>query len=126
MLVKVTNRVSKEQSMPTVIMAGDFVFVPQLESGMFLSDVTVQLIKCLENLTFVLTDAGVELEDIVQMNVMFSSIADYDKVQAVFPKFFKNELFVRNVMISEFESPGCLCQIDAVAYKKSKNHEPQV
>lgn len=100
------------------ILAGEFIFVSHQGGRQDSLDITIQLAACLENLKLVLAEVGANLEDVVQLNLMLKNIVDFAAAQAVFPKYFHNGFAVHSAIVSEFESPDCLCQIDAVAYRK--------
>lgn len=120
MRTRIPNRFNDDHSYSSAALAGNFIFLSHQGGGRQDSDdITVQLTACLENLQVVLQEAGAALGDIVQLNLMLKDIADFAKAREVLAVYFRNDPPARSAVTTQFVSPKCLCQVDAIAYKNS-------
>jgi len=65
-----------------------------------------------------LESVDANLDDLVQINLYLKDINDFNDARDVFDKYFKNGFPARMTTTTDFISPGCLCMLDGVAYKK--------
>lgn len=121
MRTRIPNRFNDDHSYSSAALAGNFIFLSHQGGRQDSDDITVQLTACLENLQVVLQEAGAGLADVVQLNLMLKDIADFAKAREVLAMYFRNNPPVRSAFTTQFVSPKCLCQVDAVAYKNSSS-----
>ena len=106
-----------DETCPSAIISGDYIFLAHHATGHEKNDVVYQMELTLNGLEDTLKKCNATLGDVVQINLLLKDIKDFRKARDVFPKFFKNGYPVRTAMTTDFVSPGCLCMVDAVAYK---------
>jgi 2-iminobutanoate/2-iminopropanoate deaminase len=109
-----------DETCPSCVVAGDFIFLAHHTGGHKSGDVVYQMEASFNSLRKTLQSVGASLDDIVQINLYLRSIEDFRAARDVFYKYFQQDGFpARMTTTTAFVSPGCLCMLDAVAYKKA-------
>ena len=101
--------------------AGPFVFAassarrsPEEEIG---KDIRSQTADCIENLRFALSEAGGDLENLVDLTVYLSSMDEYAAYNQSYAKFFSNEGPARTtVAVENLTDPEALIEMRGTAY----------
>jgi 2-iminobutanoate/2-iminopropanoate deaminase len=102
---------------PGIVAEGRFVYVSgqaPLRDGVVIGESVGEQTKvALENLSAVLTEAGVGLSDVVRCGVFLADIADFQAMSAVYADFFPSPLPARTTVGAALA--GFLVEIDCVA-----------
>ena len=118
MLKKFTSHYGDDTCSSCVI-ADHFIFLAHHGGGQSVNDIVHQTRASIESMARTLEKAGATLDDMVQVNYYIKNVEDFRKGADVFREYFKNGAPVRTTIVTEFIGPGCLCQIDGIAYKES-------
>lgn len=107
-----------DETCPSCVVAGDFIYLAHHGGGFESEDIVVQMEACFERVSETLAGVGASLEDMVQIHLYLKNIEDFRRARDVFFKYFDKEFPARMATTTEFVSEACLCMIDGVAYKK--------
>jgi 2-iminobutanoate/2-iminopropanoate deaminase len=81
------------------------------------TDIESQTEQVLKNIAAILEAAGSGLRHVLRCGVFLTDIADFDRMNAVYARFFGNTRPARTtVQVSALPMPGLRVEIDAVAY----------
>lgn len=106
-----------DETCPSCVVAGDFIFLAHHAGGFESDDVEYQMEASFGSMWATLESVGASFDDVVQINLYLKKVDDFRKARDVFPKFFKKGFPARMTTTTDFISPACLCMLDAVAYK---------
>ena len=107
---------SKDESCPSCVVAGDFIFLAHHAGGG--ADVVSQMRAAFEGMKYTLSTVGATLDDMVQINLYLKNIDDFrGGARDVFFEYFTNGFPARMTTTTNFIEPSCLCQMDGIAYK---------
>ena len=102
------------------VVAGDFVFV-NFCTGNIGKSVKEQVEGALEDMQQRLGEAGLTLDNVVQVNVLMRDVWNIPIMEAVFKERFNGKYPARKTISTEFAhvggEEGLQVQIDAIAYK---------
>lgn len=107
------------------VIANGFVFTAGLiptdpESGeLIVGDVVAQTQRCLETLSIVLEDAGSSMRDVVKTTVYLADIESFEKMNAVYRRFFSEDQPARTTYQPGVLPIGALVEIEAIAVHRS-------
>jgi 2-iminobutanoate/2-iminopropanoate deaminase len=107
-----------DDTCPACVVAGDYIFIAHQAGGHDKDDIEYQMHASFNSLKNTLETAGATLDDMVQINLYLKNIEDFRKARDVFYQYFKNGFPARMATTTDFVSPGCLCMLDGIAYKK--------
>jgi len=107
-----------DETCPSCVVAGDFVFLAHHAGGFESDDVRVQMRACFESLKSTLASVGATLDDLVQVNLYLRSIEDLRDARDVFFDYFEAGFPARTATTTDFVDSACLCMLDGVAYKQ--------
>ncbi len=107
-----------DDTCPSCVIAGDFIFLAHHAGGFQSNDVVYQMEACFESLKKTLESIGTSVDDMVQINLYLRDIEDFRRARDVFYKYFKNGFPARMTTTTDFLDSACLCMIDGIAYKK--------
>jgi reactive intermediate/imine deaminase len=105
------------------VVSEDFVFtagqIPTTPSGETLNDqpIDVQTRQCLENITEILNEAGLEIRDIVKVTVFLSDIELLSDINEVYEEFFDAEPPARSAIAVSGIAKNVDIEIEAIAVK---------
>lgn len=99
------------------VVAGDFIFLAHHAGGHEVADIAHQTRVTLESMRDTLSAVGATLDDLVQLNFYIQNVEDFRKGADVFREYFHSGAPARMTIVTEFIGPGCLCQMDGIAYK---------
>lgn len=105
------------------VVSEDFVFtagqIPTTPSGETLNDqpIDVQTRQCLENITEILNQAGLEIRDIVKVTVFLSDIELLSDINEVYEEFFDAEPPARSAIAVSGIAKNVDIEIEAIAVK---------
>lgn len=88
-------------------------------SGQLLDGVEAQVQRVLENITAILDSAGLTLSDVAKTTIFLADIADFDKVNAVYAKFFSDPPPARSTFQVAALPRGARVEIEAIAVRPS-------
>ncbi len=112
--------------------AGDFIYVSGTSSrrpddtfvgvdmvdGEKVLDVRLQTAAVIENIRDILTAAGADLGDLVQITAFLVDMADFGAYNETYAEYFTEDGPTRTtVAVSELPHPDLLIEMQAVAYK---------
>lgn len=106
------------------VMAGDFLFVSgQLPidplTGDFAgTDITSQTRQSLINLSEILKEAGMNLNDVVKTTVFLSDIKNFKEMNDVYCSFFTSDYPARSAVQVAKIPKDALVEIEAICFKK--------
>lgn len=69
----------------------------------------------LTNMGFILSEAGLEFDNVVKTDILLASISDFQVVNEVYQKFFKTHYPARVTYQVAALPKNALCEIDAYA-----------
>jgi 2-iminobutanoate/2-iminopropanoate deaminase len=107
-----------DDTCPSCVVAGDYIFVAHQGGGHDKNDIQYQMEASFNQLKNTLESVGASLDDMVQINLYLKNIEDFREARDVFYRYFKNGFPARMSTTTDFISPDCLCMIDGIAYKK--------
>lgn len=102
------------------VVAGDYIFLAHHGGGQEVEDIAHQTRATLESMAHTLSTVGATLDDIVQLNFYIRNVSDFRRGADVFREYFLNGAPARTTVVTDFVGPGCLCQMDGVAYKPQR------
>ena len=86
-------------------------------STMHVGDVAGQTARILDNMTTLLDERGLTLENVVKVVVYVRDMADLQEVHRVRRQYFADAMPASTLVeVSDFVSPDMLLEIDAIAY----------
>lgn len=106
-----------DDTSPSCVVAGDYVFLAHHAGGHESSDIAHQMRASFTSLGKTLSSVGASFSDIVKINLYLRDIKDFRQARDVFPEFFTDGFPARMTTTTDFFSPQCLCMLDAIAYK---------
>ena len=106
-----------DETCPSCVVAGDFIFLAHHAGGFDSDDVVHQMEASFDRLKKTLESVGASLDDMVQINLFLRDIEDFRLARDVFFKYF-NEFPARMTLTTDFVDSACLCMLDGIAYKK--------
>ena len=92
-----------------------------IRDGQELLTIEEQTEETFRNLQATLEAVGLRLEDVVMLNVLLKNIKDFDRMHAVWAKWFPREFPVRTTLTSDFVDDHCLIQMYGVAYRQPQS-----
>lgn len=114
----------EDDTCPSCVVAGDFIFLSHHAGGFESNDVVFQMETSFNKLQKTLESVGATLDDMVQINLYLKNIEDFRSARDVFYKFFNMNGFpARMSLTSDFVDSACLCMLDGIAYKKNHSSE---
>lgn len=119
-MIKRTFTNCGDETCPSCVVAGDYIFLAHHADGHEKEDVEYQMEATFQSLKKTLTSVGSTLEDMVQINLYLKNIEDFRRARSVFSRHFKNGFPARTTTTTEFVNPSVLCMVDGVAYKKQE------
>lgn len=117
--MKETKHIPTPYSYSAAVAAGDYVFLGiHRGSG---KDFTEQFHDTFKRLKETLVEFGLELGDIVKVNVWLKNIEDVRIYEKLFTQYFEKEKYpARMGATTEFIDKDCLLMIDGVAYRSGR------
>ena len=117
---------TNDESCPSCVIAGDFIFLSHHTGGFESNDVVYQMNACFQKLQETLKSTGATLHDMVQINLYLRNIEDIKPVREVFFKYFNiNGFPARTSITTDFVNKECLCMLDGIAYKITKKAQAE-
>ncbi len=86
-------------------------------SGQLLDGVEAQAQRVLENISAILDSAGLTLSDVAKTTIFLADIADFDKVNAVYARFFSDPPPARSTFQVAALPRGARVEIEAIAVR---------
>ena len=108
-----------DETCPSCVVAGDFIFLAHHAGGFDSDDVVHQMEAAFDKLKSTLESVGASLDDMVQINLYLRSIEDFRPARDVFHEYFKDGFPARMASTTDFVDSACLCMLDGIACKKS-------
>jgi 2-iminobutanoate/2-iminopropanoate deaminase len=106
-------------SYSSAVAAGDYVFLG-LHRGSG-KDFNTQFHDTFKHLKTSLAEFGLELKDIVKVNVWLKNIEDLPEMEKTFTPYFQKDRFpARMTATTQFIDRDCLLMIDGIAYRGGK------
>ena len=99
----------------TLFISGQLPADPQ--TGEFPEGIEEQTRRSLDNLGYILEEAGLGFDDVVKTTVLLDDIANFGAMNAVYAEFFTAEMPARMCYEVAALPMGALVEIDAVAVK---------
>lgn len=112
-----------DETCPSCVVAGDFIFLAHHAGGFHSDDVVVQMEACFDKMKKTLESVGASMDDMVQVNLVLRYIGDFQAARDVFYTYFKNGFPARMGSTTDFVDSSCLCMLDGIAYKKGISSE---
>ena len=113
------RRIPTPFSYSSAVRAGDFVFLG-LQRG-FGEGFTEQFHSAFGQLKQTLDEFGLNLSDVVKVNVWLKHIQDLPEMEKLFNNYFEKDQFpARMTSTTEFIDADCLMMIDGVVYKQEQ------
>lgn len=109
-----------DETCPSCVVAGDYIFLAHHAGGFEKNDITYQTRVAFEAMKNTLASVGATLDDMVQLNYYIKNTEDFRAGRDVFTEFFPNGAPARMTVVTQFLDDNCLCQIDGIAYKLNK------
>ena len=107
-----------DETCPSCVVAGDFIFLAHHAGGFESNDVVHQMRACFDSLKGTLESVGALLDDMVQITLYLKNIQDFRSARDVFYEYFENGFPARMSATTDFLYPSILCMVDGIAYKK--------
>ena len=107
-----------DETCPSCVVAGDFVFLAHHAGGFHSDDVVVQMKAAFDRMKNTLESVGASLDDMVQINLYLRDIGDFRAARDVFFTYFRNGFPARMTSTTDFLDSSCLCMLDGVAYRE--------
>jgi 2-iminobutanoate/2-iminopropanoate deaminase len=107
-----------DETCPSCVVVGDFIFLAHHAGGFSSDDVVHQMEAAFDKLKKTLESVGASLDDLVQINLFLRDIEDFRPARDVFFKYFKDGFPARMASTTDFVDLACLCMLDGIAYKK--------
>ena len=106
----------------SAVRAGDFIYVSGLgpvdeDDRLSPGDIQHQTRLVLTNLSKILADCGVTLEDVVKCSVFLLDVSEFPKMNEVYAEFFAAIKPARTTVEAKFYQFAMRIEIDCVAYK---------
>jgi 2-iminobutanoate/2-iminopropanoate deaminase len=117
MMIKRMSTHCGDDTCPSCVVAGDFIFLAHHAGGHESNDIVYQIEASFNSLKTTLESVGASFDDIVQINLYLKNIDDFRIARDVFYKYFRNGFPARMTTTTNFVNPTCLCMLDGVAYK---------
>lgn len=117
-MIKRMPTICGDETSPSCVIAGDFIFLGHHAGGHDRDDIEYQMEASFNILKKTLESANATIDDMVQINLYLKDTKDFRKARDVFYKYFKDEFPTRMTITTDFISPSCLCMLDGIAYKK--------
>ena len=108
-----------DETCPSCVIAGDFIFLAQHAGGFWSNDIVHQMESSFQKLQKTLKSVEASLDDMVQINLYLKNIEDFKPARNVFYKYFINGFPARMSLTTDFVNPECLCMLDGIAYKRN-------
>jgi 2-iminobutanoate/2-iminopropanoate deaminase len=106
------------------VVAGDYVFLSG-QTGFFNPDtnrniegIENQTKQCLNNISSVLLDSGLTLNDVIKVTVFLKNQSDFVKMNEVYTGYFSECKPARSTVITNHINPNVLIEIECIAYRK--------
>ena len=87
-------------------------------TGQLLDGVEAQAERVLQNITAILDSAGLTLADVAKTMILLADIADFDKVNAVYARFFSDPPPARSTFQVAALPRGARVEIEAIAVRR--------
>ena len=107
-----------DESCPSCVVAGDFIYLAHHAGGFHADDVVVQMEAAFDKMKTTLESVGASLDDMVHINLYLRDIGDFRAARDVFFRYFKNGFPARMTSTTDFFDAACLCMLDGVAYRE--------
>lgn len=116
--IEIPDRNSQSTVRSSAIDAGDYVYIsgqgPQRPDGSVPSDFDSQATQSLENIKALVVAAGLSMEHVVYVQVYLEDVSNYDRLNAIFAKYFPHTPPARAVL-GVARVPQSAIEITAVA-----------
>ncbi len=99
----------------TLFISGQLPADPQ--TGEFPEDIEEQTRRSLDNLGYILEEAGLGFDDVVKTTVLLDDIANFGAMNAVYAEYFKGDKPARVCYQVAKLPKGAMVEIDAIAGK---------
>ena len=107
-----------DNTCPSCVTAGDFIFLAHHAGGKNEKDIESQMKAALEKVKKTLESVGAEMKDMVQLDLYLRNLEDFEKARKVFNEYFDEGNFpARMTTTTDFIDAHCLCMVDGTAYK---------
>jgi 2-iminobutanoate/2-iminopropanoate deaminase len=105
------------------IKVGPFVFVAgqgsrEPATGKIARGIEAQTRQAILNVKAIVEASGLSLSDVVKVSVFLKKASDFQKMNAVYKTFFKDNPPTRTTVEVKLVEPGMLVEIDAIAYRE--------
>jgi 2-iminobutanoate/2-iminopropanoate deaminase len=107
-----------DETCPSCVIAGDFIFLAHHAGGFHADDVVVQMEVAFERMKNTLESVGASLDDMVQINLYLRDMGDFRQARDVFFRYFGDGFPARMTSTTDFFDSTCLCMLDGVAYRE--------
>lgn len=105
-----------------VFVSGQVGFDPQ-SGERVADDIEVQARRVLDNIGLILSDAGLDYQDVVKTTVFLADIDDFPKVNEIYAEYFDHRSPARSAFQAGALPGGFLIEIEAVAARRAKEAE---
>jgi len=118
MIKRMPTHYSGDDTCPSCVVAGDFIFLAHHAGRLDSDDIVVQMRASFQRLQKTLESVGATMDDMVQIHLYLKNIEDFRAARDVFYEFFSNGFPARMGTTTDFLPPSCLCMLDGIAYKQ--------
>jgi 2-iminobutanoate/2-iminopropanoate deaminase len=91
-----------DETCPSCVVAGDFIFLAHHAGGFESDGVVVQMEACFDKMKKTLESVGASLDDMVQINLFLRDIGDFRPARDVFHKYLRNGFPARMASTTDF------------------------
>ncbi len=99
---------------PILFLSGQLPIDPK--SGMMPASVEAQTEQCMTNIAAIIDEAHMTMDDIVSATVLLDNIRDFDAMNAVYARFFSNDIVPSRVAFAVSNLPReALVEIEVIA-----------
>ncbi len=82
-------------------------------------DISIQTEQVIKNIKNILTEAGADIDNIVKTTVFLKNLKDFEKMNEVYSRYFKNKPARSTVEVSDLPK-GALIEIEVLAIIEEK------
>ncbi|OGS37113.1 MAG: hypothetical protein A2293_12965 [Elusimicrobia bacterium RIFOXYB2_FULL_49_7] len=103
------------------VAANGFLFISgqiplNSEGKLVAGDIRLETRQCFENLSSVVQEAGVTLDNLVKVNIFVKDLANYDAVNSIYAEYVAGEVLPARSFVQVADLPlGATIEIEAVA-----------
>lgn len=110
-----------DETCPSCVVAGNYVFLSHHAGACDKDDVQYQLRECFLSLKKTLESTRASLDNMVQITLYLKTIDDFQDAREVFYEFFHvDHMPARMTATTQFLDKNRLCMVDGVAYKENR------